>query len=178
MSGSTAPHRRQAPWTLELSTAAIFIYHQEALATTVFSNKRTNASKPSTGNYPAIAGSASVPKQGKCLSCTYTAWTRSGHSVCNGSAEKSEATIARRQPLSPQLPKFGKAAIGQKRQSWKENTRVENQMQRLSAYTRRILKECVSWWKKTGSHHHQTAWEFRRHLRERGMVPKLPDSIF
>lgn len=52
-----------------------------------------------------------------------------------------EAAIARKQHLSPQLPKLGKAAVGQEQQSWKENTRVENQIQRLSAQTWRILKD-------------------------------------
>lgn len=151
MSTSTAPHRWQAPWTLELFTVAIFIHHQEALETTIFSNKRTDASKPSIGNYPAITGSASVPKTRQISSshihCLNEMGDRGTVSVMallrKAPLDTTEikAAIARKQHLSPQLPKLGKAAVGQEQQSWKENTRVENQIQRLSAQTWRILKD-------------------------------------
>ena len=127
MSRSTAPHRRQAPSTLELSTVVIFIHHQEALATTIFSNKRTDASKPSTGNYPATASSASVPKTRKmplsyihCLNEMADQGTVSVMALLRKvplDTIEIEAAITRRQQLSPQLPKLGKAATGQEEQS-------------------------------------------------------------
>lgn len=141
MSRSTAPHRLLE--LLELPTGAISIHHQAALATTIFSSERTGTSKPSVGNYPATAGSASVPKTRKMsfshvrclnemadqLAVSVTALLRKAPS----DTTETETAITRRQQLSPQLPKLGQSAIGQEEQSRKENTRVENQMQRLSA---------------------------------------------
>lgn len=122
---------RSTQTTGSLNSGAIYCsyFHTppRSPATPIFSNKRTEDSKPSTGNYPATAGSASVPKTRKMsfshIHCLNEMADRGTVSVMaqlrKAPLETTgiEAAITRRQQLSPQLPKLGKAAIGQEEQS-------------------------------------------------------------